>query len=217
MKKIILLFVVMIFSQIYAKNFIITSPDKKLKVNVNIGEKISYSISKNGIQIISPSFISMKLNAGLILGENPVLVDSKSVSINEKIKPVVKQKFETILNIYNELILDFKNNYTIVFRVYDDGVAYRFKTRFNDTITIYHEQFEANFTGDYKIYFPEEESFMSHSERLYKYINLSEIKSERFCSLPALVDINGKIKCAITEADLEDYHGMYLKGTDNSS
>lgn len=217
MKKLIfLLFALILLSQIHGKDFTIYSPDKKLKANITISSNITYSIFKDTLQIISPSQISMKLSDNLILGQKPILINSKKRTINQIIKPVVKQKFDTIIDNYNELTLDFKNNYSIIFRVYNDGVAYRFVTKFKDSITVYSEQFEANFPDDYKIYFPEEESFMSHSERLYKYINVSEITSNRFCSLPALIEIDNNIKCAITEADLEDYPGMYLHGNNES-
>jgi len=207
----------MIFaSQFFAKEFVIHSPNKSLKVTINISDIITYSIFKNGRQIIAQSQISLKLSDDLILGKNPVLINSKTKTVNEILKPVVKQKYDAIKDNYNELTLNFKNNYSLIFRVYDDGAAYRFITDFKNEITVYSEQFEANFTEDYKIYFPEEESFMSHSERLYKHINLSEINSKRFCSLPALIEIGENVKCAITEADLEDYPGMYLQGNDES-
>lgn len=203
-------------SSIIAKEFVVNSPNKKLKVKIDITNDITYSISKDEKQIIAPSKISLKLSDNLILGKNPSILNTKTISVNDTLKPIVKQKFQAILDNYNELIINFKNNYSLIFRVYDDGAAYRFKTNYDKEITIYSEQVEINFLKDHKIHFPEEESFMSHSERLYKYISLSEITSKRFCSLPALIEIDDKIKCAVTEADLEDYPGMYLTGSDDS-
>lgn len=216
MKKLFLIFFAFFYVQYLAKDYVVQSPNKSLEIRINIGNKVTYSILKNGKHIIAPSKISLKLSNNLILGEKPVLINSKSNYINQILKPVVRQKFDIIIDNYNEITLNFKNNYSIIFRVYDDGAAYRFKTNFKDSITVYSEEFEVNFLGDLKIYFPEEESFMSHSERLYQYINLSEINSKRFCSLPTLVEVDNKIKCAITEADLEDYPGLYLRGEDGS-
>ncbi len=216
MRKFILIFLWISCSNFFAKEYVVQSPNKSLQVIINIADNITYSILKNNKQIISPSQIALKLSDNLILGQKPIVFDSKTKNVNEILKPVVKQKFRTINDNYNELILNFKNNYSLIFRVYDDGAAYRFKTNFKNEIIVYSELFEAKFTDNHKIYFPEEESFMSHSERLYKYINLSEINSKRFCSLPALIEIDKNIKCAITEADLEDYPGMYLQGNDES-
>ncbi|MCX7797114.1 MAG: glycoside hydrolase family 97 protein [Melioribacter sp.] len=217
MKKLFfILWILIFYNQFFAKEFIVQSPNKSLEMRIGISNIITYSISKDGKQIIAPSQISLKLSNDLILGKNPIVINSKKQIINQVLKPIVKQKFKDIVDNYNELVLDFKNNYSLVLRVYNDGAAYRFRTYFKDDITVYSEQFEVNFFDDHKIHFPEEDSFMSHSERLYRYINLSEINSKRFCSLPAVIEIDDKIKCAITEADLEDYPGMYLKGSDDS-
>ena len=216
MKKLILILLLISSVQFFAKEYVVQSPNKSLQITINIADNITYSILKNNKQIIAPSQISLKLSDNLILGQKPIVIDTKTRTVNEILKPIVKQKFATIKDNYNELVLNFKNNYSLIFRVYDDGAAYRFKTDFKNEVIVYSELFEVNFPENYKIYFPEEESFMSHSERLYQYINVSEINSKRFCSLPALIEIDKNIKCAITEADLEDYPGMYLHGNDES-
>lgn len=219
MKNIIFTMIIILFSvsSFSAKEFVVNSPDKKLQVKIDVKNYITYSISKEEKQIVAPSKISLTISDNMVLGKNPILIDSKMREVNETIKPVVKQKYQTIIDHYNELALNFQNNYSLIFRVYDDGIAYRFKTNINKEITVYSEQVEVNFLENHQLYFPEEESFMSHSERLYKYIPLSEVTSKRFCSLPALLEINDKVKCAITEADLEDYPGMYLTGSDSST
>lgn len=198
------------------KEFTVSSPNKKLDLKISITDKVTYSVIKNGYTIIEPSQISLTLESGLTLGKLPKLKNDKIRNINKTLKPIVKQKYETIIDNFNELTLEFAGNYSIIFRVYDDGAAYRFKTSFKDKIIIRSEQAEFNFGKDYKMLFPEEESFMSHSERMYLPIKISEVKSKRFCSLPALAELDDNIKAVITEADLEDYPGMYLTGTDNN-
>lgn len=66
------------------------------------------------------------------------------------------------------------------------------------------------FAGDHLVYFPEETSLLSHQERLYRKLKISEITPGRFSSLPALVQLPGGVKAVITEADLFDYPGMDL-------
>jgi len=67
------------------------------------------------------------------------------------------------------------------------------------------------FAGDYPMYFPEETSLLSHQERLYKRLRISEVGAH-FSSLPAMVEVTGGPKVVITEADLLDYPGMDLTG-----
>lgn len=211
-------FLILIFaaSLLPAKAITLNSPGGTLKLKVNVADGISYSVLKNGIVLIGNSRISLELSDGKILGVNPELTGSSTKLIDETLKPVVKQKYESIQNFCNELLLSFAGGYEIIFRVYDDAVAYRFRTELNEKIRIKSELAEFNFGRDYQILFPEEKSFMSHSERLYLPLKLSEVSSERFCSLPALVNLENGIKAVITESDLEDYPGLYLSGSDEN-
>lgn len=214
MKKLIgfVLILVLTASAAPAKEFKITSPDKKLEIRVNVSDAVTYSVYKNGNEILLPSRVSLSLYDGKQLGINPVLLGSKTVAVNKILRPVVKQKFASVADNYAELRLDFKGDYSLLFRVYNDGAAYRFCTSIPGEIIIKSEQTEYNFAKDFKILFPEENSFMSHSERLYKDLKLSDVNPERFCSLPALIYLDNGMKAAITEVDLEDYCGMYLTG-----
>jgi alpha-glucosidase len=48
-------------------------------------------------------------------------------------------------------------------------------------------------------------------------LNLSDIKDKNMASLPVLVEIEEGPKVIISEANLEDYPGLYLKGTDGQN
>ncbi|MCI0494286.1 glycoside hydrolase family 97 protein [candidate division KSB1 bacterium] len=208
--------VILISSASDAKNFQLTSPNNKITVKIHVEHKIRYSIFFNGNQIITPSPISMHFENGTILGLNPIISKKQTRTVDEILKPVIKIKTATITDHCNELILHFKGNYALIFRAYDDGIAYRFVTMLENDITVIAEQASFHFKTDYFIYFPEEESFFSHSERIYPRIRLSEITANRMSCLPALVDVESGVKIAIAEADLEDYPGMYLTGSDES-
>lgn len=213
--KILMLIFAIFLTTLSAKEFKVDSPNKKFEVKIIVDKNVSYSISKSGYKILLPSQISLTLNDERVLGVNPKLIDENKRTVDEVLRPVVKQKFEKIRDNYNELVLTFEGNYSLIFRVYDDGVAYRFSTGFDENIIIKSEQVEFNFDKDYDILFPEEESFISHSERIYQSIKLSEVTGKRFCSLPALVKLDNNRKVVITEADLEDYCGLYLTRNQN--
>lgn len=63
-----------------------------------------------------------------LLGETPEVTGSLTKTVNETIKPVIPFKFSSIPNHYNQLLLKFSGNYSVEFRAFDDGVAYRFIT-----------------------------------------------------------------------------------------
>lgn len=199
-----------------AKEYSLFSPSKAVELKVAAGPSITYAVSFQGRPIVAPSSISMTLDGGRVLGREAKVRNEKRRAGNDVLKPIVWQKAASIPDKFNELMLEFVGNYTLIFRAYDDGVAYRFATSFPAPITVISEQAEFTFNRDYKVYFPEEESFQSHQERTFKYISLSEVTAKKFSSVPAVVDVESGPKIAITEADLEDYAGLWLTGADDS-
>jgi alpha-glucosidase len=195
------------------ESFTLTSPNDLIELKISVSEYITYSVQYNNEQLIAPSRILMNVDDGMMLGSKPEIINHETKEINEIIKPVVKVKSAIVEDHYKMLRINFKGDYALVFRAYNDGIAYRFVTSIDKNIKVNEENIEFNFADDFNIYFPEEESFFTHMERIYIYQKISEVDSNKFCSIPALVDC-GKTKIAITEADLFDYPGFYLTNSD---
>jgi alpha-glucosidase len=107
-----------------------------------------------------------------------------------------------------------EDGYAVVFRAYNEGAAYRFETSLReDKAKIYGEEAALNFPSDFVVYYPQEDSFYSHNERKYLPQHLSEIAPQFIATLPAVVEIGGGAKLAIAESDLDDYPGLWLRGT----
>jgi len=193
-----------------ADSYTVCSPDRRIEVTVNTGAALAYSVSIDGRQILRPSPISMTLASGQVLGKPAAVAKSSTQSINRILRPVLKIKRAEIRDSYNEVRVDFKGDFSLIVRAYDDGIAYRFSTSLLEEITIADEQAAFRFAEDGLVYFPEEESLMSHQERLYIKTRISEIKAPRFSSLPALVKMSDGVNVVITESDLLDYAGMDL-------
>ena len=218
-KSVILLCMVCILSSAttFGNDNTVVSLDGNIQLRVTVGEKIQYSVSHQSRLLIEPSSISLKLGDSTVLGADPHLSQVKSRTVDEEIVPVVRVKNKVIPNRFKEMSMTFEEGYGLIFRVYNDGVAYRFTTDIDKEIKVVSEEVVFNFTDDHAIYFPEEVSFQTHSERDYKYLKISEISEKMMCSLPALVDVADGPKVLITEADLEDYAGLYLRGGSNRS
>jgi alpha-glucosidase len=182
-------------------------------VRLQFKDKIYFSILHNGRELIAPSAISLTLAPDRVLGAAPIIASVKNRSVNEEIKPVVPEKRKIIPDVYNEIELTFKGNYGLRLRAYDDGVAYRFFANFSGNIIIKDEEVNFNLTTADSVYFPEEESFFSHSERLYPCLAVKDIAEKQMCCLPALIVKANGVKLALTEADLLDYPGLYLRGS----
>ncbi len=190
----------------------VSSPDRAIAVTVNTTGALNWSVTLRGRTVIRPSRIAMTLEGGRVLGAQPTVTGTTTRSSDAVIRPAVRYKRAEVHDRFNERRIDFAGDYSLIVRAYDDGVAYRFATKLPGDITVMSEDATLAFAGDYQMLFPEETSFLSHQERAYKRIKISEVRDGRFSSLPALVEVPGVAKVAIAEADLFDYPGMDLTG-----
>ena len=212
----VLIVFVLSLSALSAKSHQVSSPDGNITAIIHVNSSITWEVVKNGQRILLPSGISLKTNK-VYLGDNPLLMNVEEKEASEILYPVVPLKSKSVKNEYRELNLSFQENYQLIVRAYNEGVAYRWKTNFTDQITVESEDVNFNFEKDFKIWFPEEESTFSHQERKYKYINLSEIDTSSFCSTGTLVELDNTRKVFISESALSNYPGMFLKGSNTNN
>jgi alpha-glucosidase len=195
----------------------VTSPDGALVVTIASGERLTYAVRHRGRDLILPSPLGLTLSDGTVLGAQPIVSSSKSWTVDEVLKPVVRVKRAEVRDHYNARRIDFKGGYSLIVRAYADGIAWRFVTSRPGELTVKSEDATFRFAADHDLLFPEEESLLSHQERLYKRVRISEVAAPRFCSLPMLVRVEGGPKVAITEADLFDYPGMNITGAEGNT
>ena len=200
-----------IVSHSFSKDYKLTSPDGKIMLNVNAGSEIKWSATCNGQQVLEVTKIAMMLNNGKTLGENEIIRKATFSTINEIVKPVVPNKRSEINDNCNILKIIFKSGLSLHFRAYDDGVAYRFETIMKDDLTVNNEIADFQFPAGSHAWYPLEVSFMSHNERTFFYSSLDTIQDKHLASLPALFQVRG-INVLITESDIDDYPGMWLRG-----
>lgn len=233
MKKLVLLLAVIFgiggMSCIYGKNKIyeLKSPNGNIEVTVNVGKEVKYSVKHNNTVVITDSGISMDLNDGTKLGLSGKVKNVENKTVDEVLKADFYKKKE-VRNSYNELIINFKGNYKLTFRAFDDGVAYRFSTSFKNPIIIKKENVNYCFDDDYVAYIPYvnarkgdgdflEQQFFTSFESQYTVDSISKMDSERIAFTPLLICLKDGKKVVIVESDLEDYPGTFFrKGKGNS-
>ncbi len=195
---------------LYQADHRVASPNGDLTVTVSVGDALTYSVAWKGRQLLEATSVSLTLDDGTVVGAGAPSTDVHRSETNEVITPVVPEKFARIVDHYNQLSLEFTDGWGFDVRAYDDGAAYRFRTSTPGPVTVRSEEFNVVFDGDPMVWFPTEESFLTHSERLYAHLRLSEIVPDSMASMPVLVAVENGPKVAITEADLRDYPGLYL-------
>lgn len=189
------------------------SPDTRIEIRVHTSGQLRYDVLLRGNALLENSTLSLDVEHKK-LGLQPKVNSAKQRSNDQVVEPVVRQKFAKIRDRYNELRLTMDGGYSVVFRAYNEGVAYRFETTLPDKqVKIYGEEANFNFPTNFVVYYPQEDTFYSHNERKYLPQHLSEIAPMFIATLPAVVDGRGGAKLAIAESDLSDYPGLWLQGS----
>lgn len=214
-----------VFASCYAQGadtLKVYSPSNKTCVKVWMAKQLSYSVTHNKKVVIETSVIDLELANGRSLSQNTTVKSSSVKKIVNQIISPVPEKRKIIPDIYNQLLLSFKQPYTVEFRVYDDGVAYRISTAFKDSIIIKNEVAEFNFPGEPLAYFPEIpykdslDMFQTSFEDLYVLKKISDFPKTSIAYSPVLIVPASNPKIALTESSLEDYPGMFFTGTGSS-
>lgn len=200
------------------QSFSLLSPDGTLKVEISVTDgKMSYVALKNGTQIFSQSELAMSFSNGAAVGRGVGSVKVKQTPIDIDIDVPVRVKTAKIKTKALQTELN-AGNYSVVFRVYDDAVAYRFVTRFKDKeVRVLSEDVLYDFAYADDILFPEEQSFYSHQERKFVSSTVGEIKDKQFCSPPMMISQKtnaSTVRMLVTEVDLESYPGIFYQKVD---
>ena len=218
--RIVLVLACVLFQAIAASaqsGYAIKSPDNRIEIQIRIAKDIAYDVLLNGKPLLKDATLGMKI-ADKALGENPVVKSAKKDSADRVLEPVVRQKFAKIRERYNELRLEMEGGYAVVFRAYPEGAAYRIETTLGGSdVKVYSESAAFRFAGDYTVFYPAEESMFSHNERKYLPHALKEIPAGTLATLPAVVVADNGVKIAVAESGVEDYPGLWLRGTGDNA
>jgi len=197
------------FSVQAQKKYTVLSPDKTIELNVSVADSISYNVFLDKKELVGRSVISFKTDANK--GNNWKVSKAKQSFMNELLYPVILQKSASVKNIYNQLRIDFANGLSLVWRAFDNGVAWQWVTNNTGSYKVVSEQAVFSFDPNGRAWYPQEEQFFSHNERQYRNYLLDSIDDKKLASLPALFDLNGT-KVLLTESSLFNYAGMWLRG-----
>ncbi|MBO4715423.1 MAG: glycoside hydrolase family 97 protein [Verrucomicrobia bacterium] len=193
------------------------SPDGRFEVRIQLGEDLSYSVLWSDQTVVSPSCVGMELADGTVLGKTPKLAARTTSSMHETIKAPL-YRFSEFNTAYQELDLRMKDSYGVIFRAYNEGVAYRLYTQFDSNIEIKNERAEFNFPEDWTAWIAystnQKDPFATSFENLYATVPLSKVNRKTLAFTPTTLDLGGGRKLTLAESDLESYPGMFLKATE---
>ena len=200
------------------KSYTLCSPDGHLRTTVAAGDELTYDIAVDGRTVLEPSPLALRLDDGRTWGPHARVRTAERTGADAAIPSPLYRSAE-VRDRYNGLILRMKDDWSVEFRVYDDGVAYRFASSAKAPFRIASEQVEYRFPADFEATVPYvargregafEDQFFNSFEYTYATAPLSALNSGRLMFLPLAVDAGDGVKVCITETDLNGYPGLYL-------
>jgi len=225
MKKtaILLFWILMALCNVQAQNTLL-SPDGKLKVEIKVEHILSYQVLYQNQTLIKDSEIGFVFNMAPPLGKDMEVIKTTTLEFDETWTPVLK-RFDNIRNHYHELIVELKEKkfprrtMNLIFRAYNDGIAFRTEFIGNGNEHAYvmtDELVSFNFLEDHTCWAADYKGYGTHQESEFLKTKLSEITDEMIIGLPMTIRIDEECYVAITEANITDYAGMYLKHDESS-
>ena len=202
------------FAGVNAKCVSVTSPDGAIKVSVGVAsEKPYYQVTYGSKELVLPSHLGFVLNDGQ-LGERVEMKGSKTASTDETWTQLWGED-ETVVNRYNELTVNFKERtgqkrmMTVVFRVFDDGVGFRYilpGTKKGEQYQIMDELTEITLAHDAKAW-----SIPSNRTEYFEGIFEADLLSRKdtVCT-PLTIEYEDSLLLALHEAALVDYASINL-------
>jgi len=192
-----------------SKTISVKSPNGQTEVKVTVAGDIRYDVISNGETLMAGNKVAMRLS-DRTLGEKPVIKSSKITKVTGTVKPSFKLKYAEVENNYSLLTLTLKGNYQILWRVYDDGLAYRFVTTLPGEIDVMEEVIEYNLEGAETLVGQIPGGFKTSHEEVYSCVKVSELDPNRMWEVPFIAMYPNQ-KVFVCEFDVEDYPGLFLK------
>lgn len=223
MKKMFILLFICTAISASSQELQLSSPDQKITIRVFAGTALNYDVLADEKVLISNGVIDMQLYGEVFLSGHLAIKSTNTKTVNETIVAQIPVSRKNIPNHYNELTIQFKNNFSVIFRAYNDGVAYRIATSFKDPITVVNETATFNFNPGAHAWAPviqkrpDQDVYHTSFEELYPYRLLDSFSKNDFMYSPVLLNTADDMKVAITESDMDDYPGMFLKGSGSNT
>ncbi|WP_298370680.1 glycoside hydrolase family 97 protein [uncultured Lutibacter sp.] len=212
----------------------ITSPDKNIQVNFELSAEgvPTYSVSHKKNLVVKPSQLGFEFENLPSFYNGFEILNATSTSFKEEWKMPWGEQL-LVKNNYNQLKIELQETselnrkLNIVFRVFDDGIGFRYEFPEQDNfkeVLITEENTEFNLTGDHKVWWiPGDWDIYEH---LYNTTKFSEIDAQQFVghknlaqtsipnnavNTPVTMKTESGLHLSFHEASLVDYSGMTLQ------
>ena len=194
-----------------AKVVQVKSPNGQIVVELNTQKgQLGWTVSRNGQKLYTMENVGMKMS-GKAIGTSAGGVKQRAVK--EIVKPVVPLKNSNIESSYIEARVAVENG-TLVLRVLDNAVAYRFETKVKGEVEVTEDRFVLRPAIDVQTHVQQPGSWHTSCEEGYTHQSITDWKDGgRYGLTPALLSGDNDLQMLIAETDLFDYPHLCLRPT----
>ena len=190
-----------------AENWRFQSPDSRLQLELTTESGPGFTVSFAGTAVLRVTDLDvLPFKAGQRrwrLLENGLR--------QERIRPAVPVRNALVDSRYRQIRLDSDGPLSLIIRLYDRALAYRFQLKNRKAADIVNETVDFRPLGECSVYFPEEKSLQSHYEGRYQILPLGDLQAGRTAHLPLLVQNRAGVNLLFNEADVADYPCLFLQ------
>lgn len=191
------------------------SPDGRIRLEVSTGDTLRMSVFYGDEQVLLASPLCMQVQQEW-LGVRPKVKNVQRKTLSQIIKNVVPIKNAVTPDEAQQLTMRFAGNYSVEFRVYNNGVAYRFVLDKKGKVDITNELMTLRFPAASKAHLSKTRGFWTSYEEPYTHEALADYQpQDDMTHLPVLMETARGTKMLLSESDVRDYPAMFLKSTGN--
>jgi len=207
----------LVLNAIAQQSYSLYSPDSSIRLEIKTKEKLSWHLYSGKEFLAQSTNVDLQLKDQKKLSDKLVVSSHRYTRSNETIIVPIPYRRKMIADKYNQLELIFKEPFSIQFRLYNDGMAYRIGTKFKDSIIIEKENALFEVEANAAIWFAHIDKrqnvdrFHTSFEAIYAKQNLSAISDTMLTYAPVTVSLTNGYHLAISDAGLFDYPGMFLQ------
>ncbi|MDE5882464.1 MAG: glycoside hydrolase family 97 protein [Muribaculaceae bacterium] len=193
-----------------ARSVSATSPDGQIVVDITDNNGVSFSLSHGGKELLRPSLIALDVQGV------PSQAKIKNSSLKRNVKETIKAPFHhtPVINAeWNDLTVRLSNGENLTFRIFNDGVAYRFSTDSKKPQTVASETAEYALAGDPTLYIAHStnpDNPMAMAFQNFYSVTPASSASPLLAFLPVVADYGNGLKLSLMESDVEAYPGMFV-------
>ncbi len=200
---------------VMANEVMITSPDKKVEIQIQVEKSLSWSVVYDGNTVLYPSQLGLLFKDQPTFG--PMTILKTQTSTIDKTWENKQSKRSLYVDHCTETTISLKEiakpnrQMELVVRAYNDGLALRYrlpKQAGLENFVLLEDQTEFAFPNDSDCWVSDHKKFNTSQEKPFVQMKITDISRDAFAICPLVIASKQFGYAAVSEADLLSWAGM---------